>query len=249
MHRTALISDIHGNAIALRATLEDIRRRGVDRIVCLGDVATLGPSPRECAQLVAEHAEQTVLGNHDDYVLDPCIADAHNAVPMLREAIAWARQELGAEGSALLRRYTPTVDVEVGVGLRLLGCHGSPRSYVEDLLAQTDVAQLDAAIGPTPADIIAAGHTHVQMLRQHRGRWLINPGSVGMPFRAFVAAGPPEVMGHAEYAMLESGPGGLACALHRVELDASALHAAAAAWDIPFGRSLCAQYARAIEGV
>ena len=41
--RLALISDIHGNALALRAVFDDIRRTGADRIVCLGDVTTLGP--------------------------------------------------------------------------------------------------------------------------------------------------------------------------------------------------------------
>jgi predicted phosphodiesterase len=43
--RVALISDLHGNAVALEAALQDIARVGVDRTVCLGDTATLGPSP------------------------------------------------------------------------------------------------------------------------------------------------------------------------------------------------------------
>ena len=43
--RVALISDLHGNMVALRAVLQDIERRPVDRIVCLGDLATLGPAP------------------------------------------------------------------------------------------------------------------------------------------------------------------------------------------------------------
>jgi hypothetical protein len=43
--RVALISDLHGNALALDAVLQDIARVGVDHTVCLGDTATLGPSP------------------------------------------------------------------------------------------------------------------------------------------------------------------------------------------------------------
>ncbi|MEL7151833.1 MAG: metallophosphoesterase family protein, partial [Pseudomonadota bacterium] len=35
--RLAAISDIHGNSDALRAVLDDIKRRGVDQIVNLGD--------------------------------------------------------------------------------------------------------------------------------------------------------------------------------------------------------------------
>jgi len=47
MKRVALISDIHGNAVALEAVLADIARRAVDGIVGLGDVAAGGPQPRE----------------------------------------------------------------------------------------------------------------------------------------------------------------------------------------------------------
>ncbi|MAH67454.1 MAG: phosphoesterase, partial [Phycisphaerae bacterium] len=41
--RTALISDIHGNLDALQVVLADVDRRGVDEIVCLGDIVGYGP--------------------------------------------------------------------------------------------------------------------------------------------------------------------------------------------------------------
>ena len=52
--RTAVISDIHGNLEALQVVLASIDQRGVDRIVCLGDVLGYGPNPVECVDLVAE---------------------------------------------------------------------------------------------------------------------------------------------------------------------------------------------------
>ena len=48
--RTALISDIHGNLEALEKVLEDIDRRGVDEIICLGDIVGYGPNPIECVE-------------------------------------------------------------------------------------------------------------------------------------------------------------------------------------------------------
>lgn len=45
--RIALISDIHGNMVALEAVLADLERERVDKVVCLGDVAMTGPKPRE----------------------------------------------------------------------------------------------------------------------------------------------------------------------------------------------------------
>ncbi|MEL7485111.1 MAG: metallophosphoesterase family protein, partial [Planctomycetota bacterium] len=42
---TAIISDIHGNADALKAVLADIDSKGVDRVICLGDIIGYGPEP------------------------------------------------------------------------------------------------------------------------------------------------------------------------------------------------------------
>jgi predicted phosphodiesterase len=60
MTRIALISDIHANEVALRAVLAEIRRTGVDQVICLGDVATLGPRPNA----VIEDSGRTRLPLH-----------------------------------------------------------------------------------------------------------------------------------------------------------------------------------------
>jgi 3',5'-cyclic AMP phosphodiesterase CpdA len=52
--RVALISDSHGNAVGLRAALEDIERRGADLVVALGDMAQGGPQPTECLELLRD---------------------------------------------------------------------------------------------------------------------------------------------------------------------------------------------------
>ena len=38
MNPIALISDIHGNIDALDAVLFDLQKRGIDEILCLGDI-------------------------------------------------------------------------------------------------------------------------------------------------------------------------------------------------------------------
>ena len=67
--RTAIISDIHGNLEALQTVLADIDRRGVDEIICLGDILGYGPNPNECVDLVAERCAWSLLGNHDYAVI------------------------------------------------------------------------------------------------------------------------------------------------------------------------------------
>jgi len=63
---TAIISDIHGNILALRKVLEDIASRGITDIICLGDVVGYGPRPGECIDLVGEKGIHTLCGNHDE---------------------------------------------------------------------------------------------------------------------------------------------------------------------------------------
>ena len=41
--RIAIISDIHGNAVALEAVLNDLKTESIDHIVCLGDTVSDGP--------------------------------------------------------------------------------------------------------------------------------------------------------------------------------------------------------------
>jgi hypothetical protein len=93
------------------------------------------------------------------------------------------------------------------------------------------------------ATVMAGGHTHIQMLRQHKGLLLLNPGSVGLAFKEYVAGKTPALMGHAEWACVEAGKSGVDVHLRRVELDRAALRAAAAASDNPLGPMLVAQYA------
>ncbi|MCE9573069.1 MAG: metallophosphoesterase [Deltaproteobacteria bacterium] len=61
--RIALISDLHANLVALDAVLADIAARGADQVVCLGDVATLGPHPREVLDRLRALDGPAILGN------------------------------------------------------------------------------------------------------------------------------------------------------------------------------------------
>src|SRR3954471_11347311 len=92
--KVALVSDIHGNAVAFDAVLDDISDQEVDAVVCLGDVATLGPEPGEVLDRLRRLGCLCVRGNHDDYLLQPDLVDDHSEAPEIREAIDWAREEL-----------------------------------------------------------------------------------------------------------------------------------------------------------
>jgi predicted phosphodiesterase len=68
--RLAVISDIHGNVAAREAALDDIARRGITNIICLGDCASGMCWPNETTRLLMDKNIPTLRGNHDRWLTD-----------------------------------------------------------------------------------------------------------------------------------------------------------------------------------
>jgi len=239
-HRIALISDLHGNETALREVLRAIERQGADEIVCLGDVATLGPAPSEVVDRLRRIGCRCIAGNHDDYLFDPALARAHGNMAMVVEAIDWCRAQLTRDQLEFVRSFERGIELRLADRHRVLLFHGSPQSNMVDILAETSPDELDRQLGPERAAVMACGHTHVQMLRQHRGTWVVNPGSVGAPFREYAYKQRPTILPHAEYAILAAEGEEVRASLHRLALDRGALAAAALASTNPMRAALAA---------
>jgi predicted phosphodiesterase len=226
----------------VREVLRSIRALGVDEIVCLGDVATLGVAPGEVVDTLQGLACPCIMGNHDEYVLDPDLIRSHTSDPVIIEAIDWCRDQLTQDQIAYLGGFEQGMDRPLPGDQRLKLFHGSPSSNMVDLLAETEAGLFDQQLGPDRGVVMAGGHTHVQMLRQHRGVLVVNPGSVGAPFREPIYAGPPTIMSHAEYASIEARDGEVAVTLHRVPLDRHALAQAALDTTHPMREQLAAAH-------
>src|SRR5919199_6571799 len=74
--RLAVMSDIHGNCVALDAVLKDLKSEGIDQVVCLGDAIQGGPQPAETVQRLRELGCPVVLGNADAFLLSGTDAGA-----------------------------------------------------------------------------------------------------------------------------------------------------------------------------
>lgn len=244
--RLALISDIHGNAVALRAVLDDIERVGVDRVICLGDVATLGPEPAAAVELVAERCCTLIEGNHEQFLLEPGSVHDYTDVAPVVQAIEWCADTLHDDHLAVLRRAADTAFVPLD-DVVLFAFHGTPRSNRENLLASSADVEVDAMLDGRRSTIMAGGHTHLPLLRRHRGDLVINPGSVGMPFAEFVGGGKPTLRPCAEYAVIEDrrdGGGTVRVDLRQVCVDHAQLVRATRKVDYPFAEVLLDEYAR-----
>ncbi|HEY5728729.1 MAG TPA: metallophosphoesterase family protein, partial [Anaerolineales bacterium] len=178
--RYAFISDIHGNLQSLELVLDDIQKSNVDQIVCLGDVASLGPQPREVIARIRELQIPIIMGNHDNYLLNPELTENHH--PWMRASELWCIEQLSTEDFDFLRSFQPQLSFTLDQNITLLAFHGSLRSNEEFLYPDTPAEILEEVFAGQPAQVLIGGHTHVQMLIQHKGMTLLNPGSAGMPF-------------------------------------------------------------------
>jgi putative phosphoesterase len=243
MTRIALISDIHSNVVALRAVLSDIRRNGVDQIVCLGDVVNLGPQPNEVIEILAELDCPCIMGNHDEFMLNPELVHSYaKSARVIIESLDWCLRRLSRDDLDFIRTFQREREIPLGETAALYVFHGSPRSNVEDILATTPAETLDDMLAGATATVMAGGHTHIQMLRQHHGYLLVNPGSVGLAFRDYVSGGQPRILSHAEYATVEEVGGTIEVGLRRVPLDRNKLVAAQMQSDHPLREFLIKQY-------
>jgi predicted phosphodiesterase len=232
--RIALFSDTHGNLPATEAVLAAIACERPDQIVCLGDVALFGPQPREVLHAVGDLGCPVVMGNTDAWALDPSPHPEQDELTALYNAIeGWGAAQLTAAERAQIRTFQPTVRVELGDGHSLLCYHGSPRSFHEGIFAQSDDATLDDIFGDDAAILCAGGHTHTAMVRRHRHRLIINPGSVGLPFalrRDGTAYNPP----WGEYALIDyRSPAEITVELRRIPVDVARILDAAFASAMP----------------
>lgn len=242
VHRIALISDIHGNEIALQGVIRSIRAQGVDELVCLGDVATLGVAPAEVLDMLRMEGCPCIAGNHDDYLLGASLEDGHASTSVLRDAILWCRDVVSRPQLEFVRTFGDGLTLPLGKQHRLQLFHGSPSSNLVNLLPDTSAQALEQLLGEGRSEVMAGGHTHIQMLRQHQGSLLINPGSVGAPFREYPVAGPPVILPHAEYAIVEARGADINVMMQRVALDRVALARAAVASKNPLAADLAQAY-------
>ena len=229
--------------VAMEAVLADAEQVGFDRIVCLGDVATLGPEPEAMLARLQALDCLCIRGNHDDFLLDPMLIHRYTEAAIVVEAVEWCQERTTDAHRAYLASFVSHARVPLGDGSELFVFHGTPRSNMEELLATTPAGELSEMLGDHTAPVMACGHTHIQMLRQHKGTLIINPGSVGMPFAEYIHGSAPVLMWHAEYAILSADSGRVSVDLRRVPLDMAACRASMARSSNP----LCQQIVVALD--
>ncbi len=193
--RYVILSDIHANAAAMEAVLDDTQW---DVVIFLGDAVNYGPRPGEVVDRLAGLPGVLLAGNHDQKILN---TDPDARAPGQTAAWAqWTRHQLSDDQLTTLqefvgpkRRQKDSTTFQFHHGD--FAVDGVP-AFSGRLWPDADRSTFAALADRYPTPYIVHGHTHVQFEVDRAGTTFANPGSVGQP-----RLGHPEAC----YAILENG--------------------------------------------
>jgi predicted phosphodiesterase len=218
--KIAIISDIHGNCVALDTVLNDINGMEVDRIVCLGDAVQGGPQPAEVVTRLRELDCPVVMGNADDWLITGIDSGAENIPEERRlrmDAVrTWQLTQLTEDDLAFIRAFKSTVSIKLDDDRMLFCYHGSPQSFDHVILPQTPEEEVRGYLQPKEKTIYTGGHTHMQFIRHFGRTFHFNPGSVGVAYRHDQPDDHFRLDPWGEYALLTSRFGNLSLEFRRV---------------------------------
>ena len=190
MDRVAILSDVHGNITALKTVMEDIEKRQIHKIYCLGDCVIKCANPDKVIDLLREKCDVIIKGNCDAVICRPGVEYGR----------FWSRDKIGEERANFIHHCPISYDFYMsGHLIRLF--HASP-SGLEDIFnpvySNSDSRYFNHIItnpeelfknteflgksteDPTP-DVIGYGHLHTPNLFRFGNKTVFNVGSVGIP--------------------------------------------------------------------
>jgi putative phosphoesterase len=237
--RIGLLSDVHGNDVALAAVVHDLEPLEPDVVVSLGDVAQGGAQPAAVLDRVRSLGARTVMGNSDAFLLEIPTDSPEPLTEQQLEVREWTLAQLSPEHVSFMRSFEPTVAL-TAAGHRIVCFHGSPASYDDVLLAEWPGATLAPYEGQE-ADLLAGGHTHTQWSRVLDGALFLNPGSVGLAYDRH-RPGDLRLAPVAEYALVFADELGLSVEFRRVPYSLDAVREAVLASGRPNANEHAAEW-------
>lgn len=187
--KIAVISDIHGNMDALEAVMNDIERKGCERVFALGDYAMAGPEPSLVVNYFMNKSSDpkfTLIQGNTDLMIADYSEELYQVLkekaPVMAEALKNDVEILSPEEKHFLKNLNIQVEVEES-GVKFLLVHGSPRKNNEDILPDTPIVEVEKMLENVDEDVVLCGHTHIPCgFQTTKKQTVVNVGSVGRPF-------------------------------------------------------------------
>lgn len=165
----AILSDIHGNYVALEEVLKEIDKMGIKDIYCLGDIVGYYPQVNEVCDELRKRDVKSLMGNHDWYMAADSFCPRSQSV---NDTIAYQRKIISVENKEWLQSLPVYRKVD---GLFMV--HGGWGDPIDEYLVEPSAEYFNKIDGK----YFTSGHTHVQRLDDYGDKVYCNPGSIGQP--------------------------------------------------------------------
>lgn len=234
MHRepgadaVAVITDIHGNLLALNAVLGRIEQLGIDSVYCGGDLVGYGPHPDEVCAQISERGIPAIYGNYDfavardDQDCGCAYVDPHDR-ELGQLSVSWTLAHTGRRSKDYMAGLPFDLRFALG-GADVHLVHGSPRKVNEYLFEDKPASLYERLAAAEDAAVLVFGHTHEPWVHDYGGVLFVNCGSVGKP---------KDLDPRAAFAVLTAGSGGVEVSIERVAYDVAAAAAEVRAAGLP----------------
>lgn len=182
MKTYAIVSDIHGNSLALQTVLADIKTRGIDTVINLGDFFFGALNAGTTWELLKQNPMLCITGNTDREILEAIDDPSAKRKAGMDRIVA----DLPADAIDWLRNLPKTITYDDSFFV----CHGTPQSDNEYLLEKVTAngvfvyndEDLIAKTAHIKEPVILCGHSHVnRVIWLSNNKIILNPGSVGLP--------------------------------------------------------------------
>lgn len=209
--KIGLISDIHGNAVALKAVLNDLRQKQVDKIVVLGDICFRGPQPKESIDIVRSLHTDVIKGNADAWVVRGINTGEvpDQAFEIMTKERDWVYSLLDQDDinylNHLPHHFSMTAD-----DIKIAAFHATPDDLFEIIQPHESDQVFREKMMDNKSDIHLYGHIHKAFIRYIKGQSVVNLGSVGLPFDGIQKA---------SYALLETNADQCQTSIVKVDYD------------------------------
>lgn len=188
--RIGIITDVHGNATALKAVLDELDNlKRVDQIYCLGDMVGIGPDSNEVLDMLfSRHDISMITGNHDEAILALATGQeypkSHSSV---RQHHQWILDRMDKAFLKKLAQLPRLIKHNIE-GISILFIHYQIRKGKLNEPISNDpfssivvpsLVNLNSLFEDRNEDIICFGHHHPIQYFKEKNRIFLNPGSLG----------------------------------------------------------------------
>lgn len=181
--KVAVLSDIHGNGVALQYAIRDLKSLSIKKVIILGDVIMKGPMPSQSLEMLKDKDLEIIgwiKGNTDlwlDEITDVWVPSTKREKE-INLYYKYAKENLKEEQIVFIKKLPLECSINLS-GISILCVHGTPQSIVEGIDNSVPEEEIKKAIKGVEEQLILSGHSHTSFIGEVDDKMIFNVGSIG----------------------------------------------------------------------